>query len=208
MDGVFMAKLGKRVLICLCLAAAIWCGTLLADRQRLNEELIRFHVVANSDTPEDQQVKLQVRDAVLDSLREDLGQLRDVEQAKCYLQENLPKIQQAANAALAAAGVDAQAVVSLCRETFDTRIYDTFTLPAGVYESLRIVIGEGEGHNWWCVVFPSLCLPATSEGFQEAAQTAGFPDSLNRALAGESGYTLRFYALDALGELENLLFPG
>ena len=203
-----MRKLGKRILICLCLAAAVWCGTLLADRQRLEEELIRFHVVANSDSPEDQSVKLQVRDAVLESLQDDLEQLADMEQAKEYLQENLEVIRDVANDALAAAGVDAQAVVSLCREQFDTRVYDTFTLPAGVYESLRIVIGEGEGHNWWCVVFPSLCLPATSAGFEETAQTAGFPASLSRTLTGEPEYTLRFYALDALGRLENLFFPG
>ena len=201
-----MANIGKRIFLCLCLAAAIWCGTLLADRQLLNDELIRFHVVADSDDPEDQQVKLLVRDAVVESLSEDLSRLADVEQAKAYLQENLPKIQQIANQTLAAAGVEEEAVVSLCREAFQTRVYDTFTLPAGVYESLRIVIGEGEGHNWWCVVFPTLCLPATSEGFAETAQTAGFPDSLCGALTGEEEYTLRFYALDALGELENLFF--
>ena len=201
-----MAKIGKRIFLCLCLAAAIWCGTLLADRQLLNDELIRFHVVADSDDPEDQQVKLLVRDAVVESLSEDLSRLADVEQAKAYLQENLPKIQQIANQTLAAAGVEEEAVVSLCREAFQTRVYDTFTLPAGVYESLRIVIGEGEGHNWWCVVFPTLCLPATSEGFAETAQTAGFPDSLCGALTGEEEYTLRFYALDTLGELENLFF--
>ena len=201
-----MAKIGKRIFLCLFLAAAVWCGTLLADRQLLNDELIRFHVVADSDDPEDQQVKLLVRDAVVESLSEDLIRLADVEQAKAYLQENLPKIQQIANQTLAAAGVEEEAVVSLCREAFQTRVYDTFTLPAGVYESLRIVIGEGEGHNWWCVVFPTLCLPATSEGFAETAQTAGFPDSLCGALTGEEEYTLRFYALDALGELENLFF--
>ena len=127
-----MAKIGKRIFLCLCLAAAVWCGTLLADRQLLNEDLIRFHVVADSDDPEDQQVKLQVRDAVVESLSEDLSRLADVEQAKAYLQENLPKIQQIANQTLAAAGVEEEAVVSLCREAFQTRVYDTFTLPAGV----------------------------------------------------------------------------
>ena len=101
-----MAKIGKRIFLCLCLAAAVWCGTLLADRQLLNEDLIRFHVVADSDDPEDQQVKLLVRDAVVESLSEDLSRLADVEQAKAYLQENLPKIQQIANQTLAAAGVE------------------------------------------------------------------------------------------------------
>ena len=92
----------------------------------------------------------------------------------------------------------------MCRETFDIRKYDTFTLPAGVYESLRVVIGEGEGHNWWCVAFPTLCTSATTEGFEMAAQTAGMDDTLSETLTGD--YQLRFYLLDALGRVENLFF--
>lgn len=203
-----MKKLMKRVGICLTLAALIWCGTLIADREKLNEELIRLHVVANSDSEADQAIKLQVRDAVTQSLQEDLAKVADVDEARGYLQENLPKIQTVANQALEAAGCDYEAVVTLCKETFDTRYYDTFTLPAGVYEALRIVIGEGGGHNWWCVVFPSLCIPATSEGFETEAVGAGFSDSLTGALTGEEEYEVRFYLLDALGKLENLLFEG
>ena len=201
-----MKKLLNRVGICLILAAFVWCGTLIADRERLNEELIRLHVVANSDSDEDQSIKLRVRDAVTESLQNDLAKVADVDEAKAYLQENLPKIQAVANETLEALGCNYEAVVTLCRETFDTRYYDTFTLPAGVYEALRITIGEGEGHNWWCVVFPSLCIPATSEGFETEAVGAGFPDSLTGALTGEEEYEVRFYLLDALGKLESRLF--
>lgn len=203
-----MKKLWKRVGICLTIAVIFWCGTLIADRETLNEELIRLHVVANSDSDADQTIKLQVRDAVTASLQSDLAKVADVDEAKAYLQENLPKIQAVANEALKAAGCDQEAVVTLCHEAFDTRYYDTFTLPAGVYESLRIIIGEGAGHNWWCVVFPSLCIPATSEGFEAEAAGAGFPDSLTGALTGEEKYEVRFYFLDALGKLENMLFEG
>ena len=77
-----MKKLMKRVGLCLILVTLVWCGTLLADRQRLNEELIRLHVVANSDSREDQDIKLQVRDAVVNSLRQELANVTDVEQAK------------------------------------------------------------------------------------------------------------------------------
>lgn len=202
-----MRKLMKRVGLCLILAALVWCGTLVSERKQLNEELIRFHVVANSDSETDQSIKLQVRDAVIESLRSDLDKIADVEEAKAYLQENLPKIRETANRALEAAGVDGDAVVTLCREAFDTRYYDTFTLPAGVYESLRIVIGEGDGHNWWCVAFPSLCVPATSEGFEDAAVGAGFSDALSQTLTGEE-YEVRFFLLDALGRLENIFFEG
>lgn len=208
MDGVFMKKNIKRIGICLMLAAFCWCATLLADREQLNEELIRLHVVANSDSEEDQAIKLQVRDAVIQSLQNDLAKVADVGEAKAYLRENLPKIQEIADKTLEAAGFHGEAVVSLCKETFETRYYDTFTLPAGVYEALRITIGKGEGHNWWCVVFPSLCIPATSEGFEMEAAGAGFSNSLTDALTGEEGYKVRFFLLDAMGKAENILFEG
>lgn len=204
---MFMKKGMKRIGICLLAVLAVWGGTLLADRKRLNEELIRLHVVANSDSREDQDIKLLVRDAVTNSLRRDLESMKDVEQAKQYLTENLPKIQAIANGALEQAGFSGEAVVSLCHEAFDTRYYDTFTLPAGVYEALRITIGKGEGHNWWCVVFPTLCVPATTEGFADTAAGAGFPDSLTGALTGQEEYEVRFYILDALGRVENYFFP-
>lgn len=201
-----MRKLWNRLVFCFLLAALFWCGTLIADRQRLNDELIRLHVVANSNSREDQTVKLQVRDAVVASLQSAMKDLGDMEQARAYLEENLPKIQAVANGVLAQAGFDTEAVVTLCRETFDTRFYDTFTLPAGVYESLRITLGEGEGKNWWCVVFPTLCIPATSEGFEDVAAGAGFSNALNGALTGEEGYEVRFFLLDVLGRIENRFF--
>lgn len=203
-----MKKLMRRVGICLMLAALVWCGALIADRQQLKQELIRFHVVANSDSEEDQAVKLQVRDAVIASVEADLRKIADVEEAKLYLQKNLPKIQQIANETLIAAGFAPDAAVSLCQEAFDTRYYDTFSLPAGVYEALRITIGAGEGHNWWCVTFPGLCIPATSDGFEAEAAGAGFSDALTGALAGEEEYEVRFFLLDALGKLENMFFAG
>ena len=195
----------KCVLVCALLTGLVWCGTVIADRERLNEELIRLHVVANSDTSEDQELKLLVRDAVITSLRQALADVQDTQQAKEYLKENLPKLQELANKALDAAGSTQRAVVTLCREGFPTRQYDTFSLPAGVYEALRITIGEGEGKNWWCVVFPSLCLPRTSQGFTDTAAGAGFPDALSGALSGEEPYQIRFYLLDKLGELEKIL---
>ena len=201
-----MRKYLNRIGICLLIACFVWIGMLLADRHKLRQELIRFHVVASSDSQEDQAVKLQVRDAVLGAFREELQNLQDMEQAKAYLQENLPKIEAIANDVLAQAGFSDRAKASLCVEEFTTRVYDTFALPAGIYESLRIVIGEGEGHNWWCVVFPSLCLPATSEGFEEVACGAGFSDTLTKTLEGE--YEIRFFFLDALGAVENFLHRG
>ena len=205
MDGVFMRRMVGRVLFCLVLAAAFWTGPLIADKQTLRRELVRLHVVGASDSQEDQAIKLWLKDAVVESLRSDMAKLSDAQEAKAYLLENLPKIEALANAFLQEAGCEDTAKVSLAVEEFSTRVYDTFTLPAGVYDALRITIGEGEGKNWWCVVFPGLCIPATSEGFEDAASCAGFSDSLTAALEGESGYEIRFWVLDALGRLENFL---
>ena len=202
-----MRKLLKRIGICFLIVCLVWCGTVIADRQRLREELIRLHVVAASDSDEDQALKLRVRDAVVERLEDAMADLTDAEQAKAYLQENLPKIENLANQVLQEAGCTDTVQVSLAVEEFATRVYDTFTLPAGLYDSLRIIIGEGEGHNWWCVVFPSLCIPATSDGFEDTAAGAGFPDSLTGALEGEDGYEVRFFLLDALGRFENLIHP-
>ena len=208
MDGVFMRKLCNCVLVCLLLAAFVWFGTVLADRQKLRQELIRIHVVANSDSAEDQAVKLQVRDAVLKSMQQDLEKIADVEEAKAYLRENLPKLEAIAQRVLTTAGFDEQVSVSLCRAAFDTRKYETFTLPAGVYDALRIVIGSGEGQNWWCVAFPGLCLPATTAEFEDKAVGAGFSESLTGAVSGQKEYKVRFYFLDVMGRLENKLFAG
>ena len=204
----FMRKILRQVLICALITALFWGVMLISDRDRLNDELIRLHVVANSDSEEDQSIKLMVRDAVINSLYRDLETIADIKEAKAYLQENLPKIQTIANETLDAAGFEGEAVVTLCKEAFDTRYYDTFTLPAGVYESLRIIIGEGNGKNWWCVAFPSLCIPATTDGFTDAAVEAGFSETLSNTLTGEEGYEVRFFLLDALGRLENILFQG
>ena len=205
MDGVFMRKGMRRIGICLLAAVLIWFGSLLGDKRTLRNELIRLHVVGASDSAEDQSIKLRLKDAVVESLREDMASLADAGEARAYLEENLPKIESLANGFLREMGSSDSAQVTLALEEFTTRVYDTFTLPAGVYEALRITVGEGAGKNWWCVVFPGLCLPATSEGFEEAAACAGLSESLTAALEGEEGYELRFFLMDVLGQVENFL---
>lgn len=201
-----MKKLLTRVLLCALAVACLWFGSLLADRERLNEELIRFHVVANSDSANDQKLKLAVKDAVAESLYATVANAADVQEARAYIQDNLPEIQRIARETLSLLGCKEEVSVALCREPFPTRAYDSFSLPAGVYDTLRIVIGSGEGHNWWCVVFPTLCISASSETFADVAAGAGFPETLQDALSGEKEQELRFFLLDALGELEKSFF--
>ena len=198
-----MKRLLKNVFVCFLLAAVVYAGALIADRETLGKELIRLHVVAASDSEEDQAIKLRVRDAVLESLREGLQDVTDVEAARAYIQENLPRLEEAANRALAAAGCPDVATVALQSEEFAVRVYDTFSLPSGIYETLRVTIAEGAGHNWWCVAFPSLCLPETGEDFEAVAAGAGFSGPLTGSLTGE--YEVRFLLLDLLGQLENFL---
>ncbi len=202
MDGVFMKKLIK-ISICLCLVTSILYVTdILRDKKDLQENLIRLHVVANSDSAKDQSVKLRVKDAVVGYLQPLTDEIEEKEQAMIILADNLESIQQIADDTLKNLGEDACVTVTLDKEVFDTRKYDTFSLPAGIYDSLRIQIGEGQGKNWWCVVFPSLCLPATSDGFQDTAASAGFSDELGKSLT--SGCNLRFFILDCFGKLEKL----
>lgn len=188
-----MGKLVKRVAVCFLLAAVFWCGTVISDRQTLRRELIRLHVVANSDSPEDQAVKLRLRNAVLESLREELSKLADPEQAKEYLYQKLPVLESIARETLEAVGYEGGVTVSLNEEPFPLRVADRLALPAGVYNTLRITIGQGDGQNWWCVLYPSV--------LEEDAVAAG-------AGFDREGYRLRFACLELLGRLENFLFPG
>ena len=203
-----MRKSLKRIGICFLAAILVWCAMIVIDKQTLRNELIRLHVVAASDSPEDQALKLRVRDVIVASLQEEMANVADPRQARVYLEENLPKIEALANQVLQAAGCPDVATVTLQLEEFATRYYDTFTLPAGIYEALRITIGEGEGQNWWCVVFPTLCVGATVAEFEETAQCAGLSDGLTSTLTGADGYEVRFFILDALGRLENFLHKG
>ena len=203
-----MKIIRKMVLMVILAAAVVWAGGLISQRQMLSESVIRLHVLANSDSEEDQRVKLLVRDKVTEFIRKGLENIPTREEAVAYLESRLPEIENLVNQTLSALGVEDRCSVSLKEEAFDTREYDTFSLPAGVYESLRIEIGDGEGKNWWCVVFPQLCVPATAKGFSEKAVECGYSDSLTGALTGEEEYQVRFFLLDCLGKLENFFFDS
>ena len=193
-----MKKVLMAVFFCM---LAVGTLHLAADREILKNQVVRLHVVGASDSEEDQTIKLQVRDAVLDSLKETMQDVTNAEEAKAFLAENLAMIETTANNVLAEVGCGDTVSVTLRTEEFGTRVYDTFTLPAGIYDALRITIGDGAGRNWWCVVFPSLCMPDTTQGFEAVAVGAGFSDDLTDTLTGE--YEVRFLLLDLIGQMEN-----
>ena len=195
----------RRIALLLFAVICVYGWGIATDSQALRDQLLRLHVVGASDSKEDQDVKLLVRDAVLQSLEEGLEDVKDVDAAMDYVARMLPKVETAANRCLAAAGFDDTVSVSLTEEAFPTREYDTFSLPAGIYKALRVVIGEGEGQNWWCVVFPQLCAGTEAE-FVETASVAGMSEELTAALEGD--YEIRFWLLEKLGQLKNRFFPS
>ena len=140
---------------------ALLCGFWLGEEQtQLADRVIRFHVIANSDTPEDQALKLQVRDAILAAATPYLDGVQGQQQAQQALEPHLEELAQAGAQVLGEAGMDYPITVSIQDVWFPTREYTDFALPAGTYRSLQVILGDGVGHNWWCVVFPPLCTSA------------------------------------------------
>ena len=184
----------RRVFICILLAMCFWTGTFLADRQKLQESLIRFHVVAASDAPADQKMKLYVRDAVLKNIEKELGALSDPEQAVQYLQNKLPYIQKIAADTLQKMGCKDAVAVTLQKELLGVNTNDTISLPAGLYQTLRITIGEGTGKNWWGVAFPEAVPKVQSVFAEEDDNGAG------------SAPQLRWLLWDFMERIRNNLF--
>ncbi|HHV62297.1 MAG TPA: stage II sporulation protein R [Firmicutes bacterium] len=121
------------------------------------DNLVRLHIIANSDSAEDQALKLKVRDVILDMTRQVLKGVTSKEEAELILQENLPALQEAAQAYVRNHGKSYRVTAEIGRFRFPRRTYGDVVVPAGDYDALRIILGEGRGHNWWCVLFPPLC---------------------------------------------------
>ena len=150
--------------ICLLLATLLLAALPVRGEEEIYSDVIRLHIIAASDTEEDQALKLSVRDAVLGVYGSALTSYPDRDSAAEAARELLPGIRSLAAQTLREAGCDKPVSVTLTEEEYPTRDYETFSLPAGRYLSLRVLIGEAEGHNWWCVLYPPLCLDTATEG--------------------------------------------
>lgn len=179
--------------LCLALCVGLWAQK---KQGELASQVVRLHVLAVDDTEEEQALKLRVRDAVLAYLSPVLEGVSDRDEARELLAGRLQAIAETA----AAASEGRKVSVSLGPESYPLRRYEGFVLPAGTYESLRVVLGEGEGHNWWCVVFPPLCLSAADAG---RVQSVMKPDDF-ALIIEEDGYELRFRIVELWGELQRL----
>lgn len=178
------------------LVACLVCTALWAEaaQAQLADHVIRLHVLANSDTQADQDLKLQVRDAVLARTDAILAGQNSAEQAAALLQAHLDELAQTAEEEIQAQGYPYPVEVRLEETWFPTRTYENVSLPAGNYLALRVLIGQAEGHNWWCVVFPSLCLSAVTE---TSLQAAGLTHSDYALISEEDqGYQIRFKTVE------------
>ncbi|HBL99073.1 MAG TPA: stage II sporulation protein R [Ruminococcaceae bacterium] len=131
--------------------------------EEIRSDVLRLHVIANSDTSVDQNLKLRLRDYILQEGKDIFNGSVNVENAVKKIEPVLPELEKSAKAFVNQAGFDYDVKISLSNEYFTTRTYETVTLPAGKYLALRVVIGSGEGHNWWCVMFPPMCVPAADK---------------------------------------------
>ena len=147
--------------LALCMAFLFAYAAWVSLRQQtLADGLLRLHVIANSDSVQDQQVKLLVRDRVLEVTEPLLAEADDQDEVRRILSEHLQQITDAAQQVLTDQGMPYQLSAQMATEYYSTREYDTFSLPAGQYTGLKIRLGAASGHNWWCVVFPPLCTDA------------------------------------------------
>lgn len=185
-------------------AALLWGAWSLHRQDDLQQKMIRLHVIANSDSDADQTLKLHVRDAVLRRAEDVLKRSADMTEARQRLTEALPAIGDAAAAELTARGSAYSVSVSLEETEFPLKTYDGFALPAGEYMALRVVIGAGEGRNWWCVVYPPLCTAACE--LEETARSSGLTaDDVSLMTGDGTGYVLRFRSLELWERLRQWL---
>ena len=188
-------------------AALIWGNVSLHRQQALADRVVRLHILANSDSEEDQVLKLQVRDRVLDRAAEILTESADRAAAEHALRAALPELESLAADEIALRGYDYPVTAELADTAFPTREYDGFALPAGRYLALRLVIGAGEGHNWWCVVFPPLCTAVSSDLAQTAMAAGLTEDDVQLITESESGYVLKFKSIELWESLRARLAP-
>ncbi len=188
--------------------ACLVCTALWAEatQVRLASQVIRLHVLANSDSEEDQALKLEVRDRVLETTSALLAGETEPQAAAVLLDQHLDDIAQTAAQEISAQGHDDRVEVRLEQTWFPTRQYQGISLPAGNYLALRVLIGEAEGHNWWCVVFPNLCLPAVSERALEASTLT--PGQISLLQEEETSYVFRFKTLELWQSLKHRLMEG
>lgn len=204
-----MTKLNatKKFNIALSLALVIAIATspftvFAKECNKIRKEVLRLHIIPNSNAKQDQKVKLIVRDKILQIDEELFANSKNLEEAKQIAKNNTEYIRKIVLQTLKKNGFDYDAQVTVCKMFFDTREYENFTMPAGKYDAIRITLGEAKGKNWWCVLYPTLCVPAASKK-QDLSDV--LTASQMQMLEGKSEYELRFASVELLEKLKEWL---
>ena len=163
-------KIGESALLLGLLASLLISGVtaFAGGCEELRGNVLRLHILANSNQPYDQQIKLEARDAILREVGTQLESACSQPQAKENADALLKQIEEIAHATALHSGYDYPVKARIVRMYFETRTYGNITMPAGMYDAVRVEIGQGQGHNWWCVLYPPVCIPAA--GGEEALE--------------------------------------
>ena len=165
----------------------------------IRSSVLRLHILANSDSKEDQAIKIIIRDALLESGNELFEGTMSVENAHRCLENNKSQLIAYINNILVDNGFEYKSDVYLIKEYFETRSYDEFTLPAGEYLALKVILGNGAGHNWWCVMFPPLCLPAATENTE---LDIVFNQNCSQIVKSSPEYEIRFKFIEIIERIK------
>lgn len=185
---------------CLLFSVLLVAALPVSGEEELYDDVLRLHILANSDSENDQALKLTVRDKILSVYGDDLAACTEKEEAEEMLFSLQDDIQRTAKACIEAEGYNYPVTVSLRREDYPTRHYENVTLPSGNYCSLRIIIGEGAGQNWWCVLFPPMCV-GSAIGTEDTSVPVGLSEAEYHLISGGGQYRIKFKILEIVESL-------
>ena len=171
-------------------------SSVVRDSENISQKVFRFHILANSDEEYDQNLKLTVRDELLCYSNSLFNSCSNVDEAILIAKENVSNFNHIAKEVILKNGYDYSVKTYVTKEYFNTRVYDNYTLPAGLYDSLKVVIGSGEGHNWWCVMFPAVCLSSSADDFGD------YLNEDEKALIDDK-YIIKFKAIEIYESIKN-----
>lgn len=201
-----MLKVEKAILIAVLIAVVAMTASgysvFVSQCDDVRQKVFRLHILANSDSAADQALKLKVRDRILADSGKLFALSGDRAGAEADARANLPKIQALALDELKKDGSSESAHTEIVHMYFPTRTYGDVTLPAGYYDALRVIIGSGKGHNWWCVLFPPLCLPS-AEGEEKLDDVLGNTESSVITDSGQTGFVIKFKTVELFEDAKN-----
>ncbi|MBR5202409.1 MAG: stage II sporulation protein R [Clostridia bacterium] len=189
------------ILIALIICCTLNISAFSQQCENIREKMLRMHVIANSDSTEDQELKLKVRDAVLNAGKEIFDGSITSSEAKDKISPQIDYLEKVALKTIRNEGFDYKVKITIDKEFFNTRTYEnSITLPAGYYNAIKVIIGEGAGQNWWCVMFPPMCLPTA---VAECEISDVLTDNETEIVTESEKYKLKFKIIELIEEIFN-----